>query len=202
MATPIKIFGKHDFLLTEPTLGNLPATVRKAFRARLQRWRTVRALEAASDWAAVEHALDQYVERTERAIVGAGLGWYEARAGKGKTEKSRRIWIRCRKGREPDAGTIVSSFLVPASVLAVAPQAGRSAHQAFLPAFIAHKRLLEVCERDRYQKFERVPVCQACWPPHLKASFAGYLGWQLSATRRSVVDSGLAEETVVRIKKG
>lgn len=194
MDAPITLFGKHDFLLIEPTLGNLPATVRKNFRARLQRWRAVRELEAASDWAAVEHALARYVARAERAIVSAGLGWYQVRTGKGKTEKSRRIWIHCSKGRGPDAGKIMSSFLVPASVLSVAPPAGRNAHQAFLPAFIADQRLFEVSQRDRYQKFERVPACQACWPQHLKASFSGYLHLQLSVTRRAFFESSLKQD--------
>lgn len=177
----IKIFGEHNFEIHEPFVGSFPAFLEVTWRSKLSPAVLVQELCGAQAYRAAEDAIRRYADRAEQAVLAVGRGFYAVKAGKGKTDKSMRVEIECRRGREPDAPTVVSSFYAPTSLVLHAPLGPRARRDAFLSTFFVRQKLKEVANRAQYkwQNFERVPVAAVCWPPHLKQEFLDSLLSQL-----------------------
>lgn len=101
--------------------------------------------------------LDEYSLWHGGEIKQDGMRWLEVKAGKGKTEKSRRCKIEIWKAHgnckdEWEKG--ISSFYAPATMVL------ECGGKAYLPEFFVTQKL----ER-RYPKFYRkIPTGEVCWP--------------------------------------
>lgn len=177
----VKVFGDHNFEIREPDIGALPPFYQRTWLSELGREQFARELREAQDLGAAETAIRRYVDRVERALLIVKRGYYPVKAGKGKTDKSRRIRIECRCGDRPDAPAIVSSFYAPASQVVLGPPGPRGLRNAYLPCFIVMRELKEVAARAQYnsQRFDRIPIAHACWPPHFKQQLFDALVSQL-----------------------
>jgi hypothetical protein len=177
----VKLFHYYNFEIKEPDTGALPPFYLSIWLSALEKDRFAHELRAATDRDAAVAAISRYVNRVERASLAVKRGYYQVKAGKGKTDRSYRISIDCRRGNDPDAPVVVSSFYSPASQVVLSPPGPRGLRKAYLPCFIVLRALKEVAERAVYdsQRFDRIPVAHAGWPPHFKQELFDSLVAQL-----------------------
>lgn len=99
----ITMLRRYSFQIVGPALNSpLPAFLETEFYRNLAPLTLARELEEAKDRDAAEGAIARFVDRAEAAVLQAGRGFHEVKVSPGKTERSRKISIRCYERDKPD----------------------------------------------------------------------------------------------------
>ena len=192
-----KLLTGGEFVVFSPVnVERLPAHKQNQFSAaRLE----IGALAKARDRAECESIVEKYMEKLQQVLQATGNLYHEVRVSKGKTEKSKRVEIRCYAG-EVGGKKITSSFYVPTSMVIVA---GGESGKGYLPAWFVKNKLDEVRKNSMYssQRYERIPIKKPFWPEELKSDLREKLVAQLPASSKFEAIERKRQEKREQLKK-